>query len=330
VNERTARWLAPATAVLSAGVVLVVLLGPLVFGTIDHGVSESLGHRLQGSDAVALVITAPLLILAAGLIRGRRCTGPLLSLGAALATWYSVAGLVLGSDRSLRAGNAEAFFPLFLGILLLATAVAVGSWRALPGGFVDLGEAGGKWVGPVFLGVVAFLVVSRYVPDWVAVVRGTPSTGYLQGPEHWWTVTVQDLALLLPAVATAGAGLVRGARWAAMAAFATAGWLGLIGAAASGMAWSAAAHGDPGASAGSAWAMTGIGALTALPAVLCWATLLRTERRYRSLTQDDRVDHLSEDEALRPARSSSISTPAPPTGRRPVDDTVDLLDAPRS
>ena len=330
MNERTARWLAPATAVLAAGVVLVALLGPLVFGTIEQGVSESLAHRLEGSDAVALVVTAPLLLLAAGLIRGRRCTGPLLSLGAALSTWYSVAGLVLGSDRSVRAGNAEAFFPLFLAILLLATAVAVGSWRVLPGGSVDLGEAGGRWVGPVLLGVVAFLVVSRYVPDWVAVVRGTPSTGYLQGPEHWWTVTVQDLALLLPAVATTGAGLLRGARWAGIAAFAAAGCLGLVGAAVSGMAWSAAVHGDPGASAGGAWAMTGIGALTALPAVLCWATLLRIERRYRSLTEDDRVDRLSEDEAPLPARSSSISTPAPPTGRRPLDDTIDLLNAPRS
>ncbi|MGY2002679.1 hypothetical protein [Blastococcus sp. SYSU DS1024] len=278
MNERTARWLAPATAVLAADVILLVLLGPFGTGAIDYRVSEPLRHRLQGVDAVSLTVLVPLLLTAAWLTRSRRCAGPLLSLGAALTTWYFAAALVLGPIALGGAGIERMFLPLILGVLLLAAAVVVGSWRGLLAGSVRFDRATSRLVAGLVLVVVTVLVLGRYLPEWVALVHGTASSGYPDGPEAWWAVAFTHLAPLLPAMVTTGVGLLRGARWAGMAAFTATGCLALIGTAVTGMAWSAALHGDVSATTGTAWRMTGLAVLMALPAIVCWTAVIRTGR----------------------------------------------------
>ncbi|WP_157943898.1 hypothetical protein [Blastococcus atacamensis] len=273
VDEAAARWLATATAVLAADIVVVALLGPLVTGVIDYRVSPLLAHQLMGADAVSLAVITPLTLLAAWLFRRRSPHGPLLALGTALAAWYFAAELVLGPDRLGRPGNDEAFFPLFLSVLLLSAAVAIGAWRALPTTAVSLGRRSRAVIGSLLLIIVALFVLGRYLPAWLSIVDGTPSADYVAGPSVWWTVAFEDLALLLPAAAAAGIGLLRRARWAGIAAFAVSGCLALIGVAVAAMAWSNNWHGDPGSTPGTAMAMTFIGVLTAVPAIVCWTAI---------------------------------------------------------
>jgi hypothetical protein len=272
------RWLAPATAVLALGLALVAVLGPLVTGAIDYRVAPPLRDQLVGSDLVALVVLAPLTLLAAELIRRGSPAGARLALATSATAWYFAAELVLGPDRTGRPGNDEAFLPLFLGLLLLSATVAVGSWRParVPAG--DGGRRGRLATGSLLLLVVVLFVVGRYLPAWLAVVHGTPSADYREGPAVWWAVAFEDLALLLPAAAATAIGLFRKTAWSATAAFGVTGSLALIGAAVVAMAWSTTLHGDPGSTAGTATAMTVIGIGTALPAVVWWTAAGRRPR----------------------------------------------------
>jgi len=273
VDEVAARWLAPATAVLALDIAVIALLGPLVTGVIDYRVAPLLAHQLMGADLVSLLVIAPLTLLAAWLFQRRSPNGPLLALGTALAAWYFAAELILGPDRSGRAGNDEAFFPLFLSVLLLSVAIAIGSWRSLPSSAVHFQRRTRTLIGWLLLGLVALFVVGRYLPAWLSIVDGTPSADYVAGPSVWWTVAFQDLALLLPAAVATGIGLLRGARWAGLAGFAVSGCLALIGVAVAAMAWSNRWHGDTGSTLGTAVTMTFIGVLTAVPAIVCWTAV---------------------------------------------------------
>ena len=268
------RWLPVALAVLALDTVVLALLGPLAFGVIHYRVSPLLRDQLIGSDAVSLLVIAPLGLLAAWLVRRRSPAGPLLALGTAAASWYLVAELVLGPDRSLP-GNDELFLPLFLGILLLAATVVAGAWRAALRDDVTLDGRRRTRIAWYLLALVALFVVGRYLPTWLSITQGRPPADYLAGPQVWWTVAFEDLALLLPALAAAGIGLLRAARWATPALFASAGCLALIGTAVTGMAWSTTLHGDAGSSVATALTMTAIGLISAGPVLLAWAGVVR-------------------------------------------------------
>jgi hypothetical protein len=272
----TPRWLAPATAALGCAVALVGMLGPLGIRVIDYRVAPLLRDQLVGSDAVSLTVLVPLTLAAAFLLRRRSPAGPLLALPVALAHWYLVAELVLVPERTGRPGNDEAFLPLFIGVLLLATAVAAGAWSAAPTWTARLDRPTGALVGVGLLLVTALVVFGRYLPAWLDSVRGAPSTEYLAGPGAWWAVAFQDLALLLPASAAAGIALLRRLPWAGRAAFAATGWLALVSAAVVGMAWSTTVLGDAGSTVAGAATMSAIGSVSAAPAAFCWVAVLRT------------------------------------------------------
>ncbi|MGX5654783.1 hypothetical protein ACWKWC_08445 [Geodermatophilus nigrescens] len=279
VDPGAARWLAPATAALAVAVGAVAVLGPLATGAITYRVTPLLEHQLEGADLVSLLLVVPSLLLAAALLLRRSPAGPLLALGSATAAWYLAAELVLGPDRTGTPGNDEAYLPLFLTVLLVSSAVALGSWWAVRPSAAALEERTRRVLGPLLLLVVAAFLLGRYLPAWWSIVSGHPSEEYLAGPQVWWTVAFEDLVLLLPAAAATGVGLLRRARWSGPAAFAVSGCLALVGAAVVAMAWSNTVHGDPGSTVGTALTMTGIGVVTVLPAVLCWAGFLRTGRR---------------------------------------------------
>jgi hypothetical protein len=269
-------------AALGLAVAAAALLGPLVTGTIRYRVAPVLRDQLAGSDAVSLGVLAPLAVLAAVLLRRRSPAGALLAPAVALAAWYLAAELVLGPDRSGRqAGDDEAWLPLFLLVLLLGGAVAIGALRRLPAGRVRFDPPTRRLLGGLLLAVVALHVLARYLPAWLGIVAGRGPDGYAAGPGVWWAVAFEDLALLLPAAAGTAVGLLRGSRWSGEAAFAVGGALALVAAAVTGMAWSTTLHRDPGATVGSALLMTGVGALSAAPGLVCWSAWVRSARRDR-------------------------------------------------
>lgn len=272
------RWLPVALVVLALDTVVLALLGPLASGVVHYRVSPLLRDQLIGSDAISLAVLAPAALLAAWLVHRRSPAGPLLALGPATASWYLVAELVVGPDRS-RPGNDELFLPLFLGILLLAAAVAIGAWTAASRYGDDLDTGRRALLGWYLLTLVALFAGGRYLPAWLSVVHDQPSTDYLAGPQVWRMVAFEDLALLLPGLVVTAIGLLRRARWATTSFFASAGCLAFVGIAVAGMAWSTTLHGDPGSTVGTALAMTAIGLGSAGPVLLAWAGVIRGRRR---------------------------------------------------
>jgi hypothetical protein len=308
-EARSPRWLAPTTVVLGLAVLALGLLGPLATGVIRYRVAPLLRDQLIGSDAVSVVVFVPLLLLAAVLTGRRSPVGPLLALGSALTSWYFVAELVLGPDRTGRyAGNDEAYLPLLLAVLLLSAAVALGAWQALPERAVVFDRRSRGVIGGLLLGVVTLFVVGRYLPAWQHVVAGTAPSDYAAGPGIWWTVAFEDLALLLPATAATGIGLLRGTRWAGRAAFVVAPTLALVGVAVTGMAWSTTAHGDAGSTVWTAVLMTLVGLVSASPALVCWLAFARSgDRRYGSFAV-----------SARPPRAGTVLSPRTESGAAPA------------
>ncbi|GAA4733830.1 hypothetical protein GCM10023328_11670 [Modestobacter marinus] len=272
------RWLAPATAALAGATASVAALGPLGAGLVDHRVPPLLHDRLVGSAAVSLAVLVPLTLAAALLLRRRSPAGPLLALSVALGHWYLAAELVLVPERTGRPGDDEVFLPLFVAVLLLATAVAVGAWSAASTATTRLDRPTGTLVGVGLLMGSGLFVLGRHVPAWLDVVRGAPSAEYLAGPGAWWAVAFQELALLLPVSAAAGIAVLRRLPWSGHAAFAASGLLAVVGAAVGGAAWSST-RGYAGPTVDGATSTSAIGLVTAVPAVLCWVAVARTGRQ---------------------------------------------------
>jgi hypothetical protein len=281
------RRLVAATVALGLAVAALDLLGPLAGGVVRYRLAPPLRDQLIGSDLVVVTVAVPLLLVAALLVRRSSPVGPLLALGPALACWYLLAQVVVGQDRTGRyPGNDEIFLPLFIGVLLLASGVAVGAWRALPRERVVFDSPTRTLVGWLLLAVAVLDVFGRYLPAWLAVVDGGARPDYSAGPGIWWALAVGDLTLLLPTAAVTGFGLLRRAGWAPPAAFAASGALAIVTFAAAGRAWAATVQGHEGATVGSALLMSAVALASAAPAGVCWLAVLRTgARAWRELPQ---------------------------------------------
>jgi hypothetical protein len=129
------------------------------------------------------------------------------------------------------------FFPLFLGLFILAGAIAIGAWRIIDTS--ELPETP-QWVNRIFgwfvVVVATFLAVGLHLRGLVSVWAGDPGSEYLADPVVFWLVKFMDLGLVVPALLAVGIGVLRGARWAAKAKFAAVGWIALLGSSVAGMA----------------------------------------------------------------------------------------------
>jgi hypothetical protein len=213
-----------------------------------------------------LAVVAPLAAAAGTLALRDSPVWPLLAMGPALYVAYMVPQYVLGPDYVGREGNNEAFFPLFLLLLLLALTIVVSAWRETDFDRIETSAHAERLVARVLLPIAAFLVFSRYVPLLADTMSSTPSNEeYLAGPTFLWTITLLDLGLALPATVAAIVGYRRGAAWARRALYSVVGWFALVGLAVGAMAIAMYARDDPGSSLGAAVFMSVLGlALTAV------------------------------------------------------------------
>lgn len=106
--------LAVALLALAAGLAVVALLGPLLFGVIDYRVSETLRNQTIGLDAVPLFLVVPVSIAVALLALRKQPAAPALALGPAAYSAYMSVQYVLGPEYLRLPGNNERFFVLFL------------------------------------------------------------------------------------------------------------------------------------------------------------------------------------------------------------------------
>ena len=116
-------WLALGLLILGAGAASIALLGPLVGDVIRYHVSEGAVNQVVGGDVAGLLLVAPVSVLAGILIWRGHLAGPVLALGPAVYALYRYSQLALGGDFVRYPGNNERFFPLYLGLFVLAGAI---------------------------------------------------------------------------------------------------------------------------------------------------------------------------------------------------------------
>ncbi|SCE69845.1 hypothetical protein [Micromonospora mirobrigensis] len=261
------RALAATLAALALAMAATSLVGPLGLGLMRYRTSPNTLHQLLGSDLAALVAVAPLTVAAAVLALRRHPVAPPLAVGLAVYALYTYAQVIIGQEYLREPGNVERFFPLLLVVFLLAEAVLVLGWRALPPTLPSPSPRLGRVAGLTLLVVAAFLVFGLHLRSMVMAWSDPSSlTEYASSPTPFWMVKLMDLGVVAPAAVVVGVGMLRRAGWARRAAYALlTGWT-CLAASVTAMAVVMAVDGDPDASValacGSGVAAIALGGLT--------------------------------------------------------------------
>lgn len=267
-------WLAIGLLLLGAGAASVALLGPLVFDVIRYHVSEEALNQVVGGDVAGLVLVAPISIVAGILVWRSHIAGAVLALGPAVYGLYMHSQLALGGDFVRYEGNSEMFFPLYLGLFVLAGAIAIRAWSMIDGNRLPTrSRAMDRFVGWFALVVAVFLVVGLHLPGLVEVLGGEPGTEYLADPVVFWLVKFMDLGLVVPALVAIGVGVLCDTPWATRAKYAAVGWMALLGTSVAGMAVVMQATGDPAGSWANTIAFSAFAAIGLVVAVILYRPL---------------------------------------------------------
>lgn len=235
---------------LGAGAAAAALMGPLVADLIRYHVSEGAANQIVGGDVAGLVLVAPVCIMSGILAWRGHPAGPVLALGPAGYALYMYSQLALGGDVFAHPGNSERFFPLFVGLFVLAAAVAIRAWAAIDAAWLPAtGRSVERFLGGFFLFMAVFLAFGLHLRGLVDAWADQPASAeYLADPVVFWLVKFMDLGIVVPGMAVAGVGLLRGSRWVAKVKYAAVGWAALLGTAVAGMAVVMQATDDPAAS----------------------------------------------------------------------------------
>jgi hypothetical protein len=246
---------------------------------VEYHASPGAINQVRGGDAAALLLVAPLALLAGVLTLRGRLSGPVLGIGPAFFVAYIYSQLAVGAEFLRYEGNTEQFFLLYLGLFVLGWMGAVGCWASIdldriPGTSrrFDRFLIGFLWV------ACLFLVVGLHLPNLLAVWQGSPTEEYLADPALFWIVKLMDLGIIVPVMAGVAVGLARDWPWAHKAKYAVVGWFALLGSAVAAMAITMQLTGAPGASIG---LVVGFGVIALAGLALAWALyrpLLTTSR----------------------------------------------------
>lgn len=256
-------WLALGLFILGAGAALVALLGPLAGDVIRYHASDGAVNQIVGGDVAGLVLVAPVSLFAGMLVwRGHRA-GPVLALGPAAYGLYMYSQLALGGDVVRYPGNSERFFLMYLGLFVMAAAIAIRAWTMID---VDRVRVAASRVdsalGVFFLVMAGFLVVGLHLPGLIDAWADQPTAaGYLAAPAVFWLVKFMDLGIVVPGLVVAGFGMLRASPWTAKIKYAAVGWAALLGSSVAGMAIVMQVTGDPAATTVNTVAFIGFAAI---------------------------------------------------------------------
>jgi hypothetical protein len=266
---------------LALGLAINAVLGPLLTGMIDYRYTETFENQGIGLDAFALVIAAPLLILAGLLsLRGHQAA-PVLALGPALMAAYMLPQYVLGAHYVELPGNNEDFFLLHLGLFVLSGAVAVIAWRSID--TIELPNVSRRFEveSAMLLLAVAVFLLLRYVPFLFDVSRGDPGSEYRDDAVALWLIALMDLGIVLPIAIASGVALLLRVGTARKPMYAVLGWFALVGPAVASMGFAMVLNDDPHASVVGAVAFAGIGGGFALLAAYIFRPLFGPSAQQR-------------------------------------------------
>lgn len=272
--------LAAVLVVLAAGISAAAIAGPLVLGVLDYRTSETTENQLLGSDAAALFVAAPLILVAAVLVsRGRRA-GPVLATGVGVYAMYTYAQVVIGQEYLRLPGNVERFFPLLLAVFILGQAATVLGVRETGSDLPEPSRRLESLTGWVLVLISVFLVVGLHLPTMLTAWSDPQSmTEYVSAPTPFWLVKLMDLGIVVPVAVTTGVGLLRARPWARRVMYPLLTAYACLAASVTSMGLVMLARSDPDASAG---LVAGFGVFTvALAALLT--------RWYRPLVVTDEL-----------------------------------------
>ena len=209
----------------------------------------------------------------------RHVAGPVLALGPALYALYMYSQLALGGDFLRYPGNSERFFPLYLGLFVLAGAIAIRAWIQ-----VDVEKLPGtaRWadrtIGVFFLIMAVFLVGGLHLPGLIDAWADRPTSAeYLADPAVFWLVKFMDLGIVVPGLILAGTGILVGRRWAQKIKYLAVGWAALLGSSVAGMAIVMQRTGDPAATIANTIAFSAFAAIALGMAWVVYSPLLRSD-----------------------------------------------------
>ncbi len=287
-SEATDRRLAVALALLGVGVALVAILGPLLTDVIRYHVSDGAANQISGGDFAGLVLVAPVSLIASVLVARHHLAGLVLALGPAAYVTYTMFQLSVGGDVDRYAGNSEKFFPLFVGLLVLAIAIAIRAWSAIDAERLPTTTRRLDRVVGWFAFVVAtFLALGLHLPGLLDAWQDQPiAPEYLADPVVFWLVKLMDLGLVVPALVAVGWGSLRGAAWASRAKYAAVGWMAMLGTAVAGMAIVMQATGDPAATTANTVAFSVFALIALTITVATYRPLLRSDTRVSSVLKE--------------------------------------------
>jgi hypothetical protein len=274
------RLLGTGLVVLGAAVAAVATLGPFVFDVLRYRISNTSLNQIVGGDATALAVVAPITVAVGVLAIRSHPAAPVLALAPSIFVVYTYTQLILGNEHLRLPGNVERFFPLLLGVFILAAAIALRAWNSIPAARLPATSAGvDRTAGVLLLVIAAFVVVGLHLPNYLDAMRDHPSTvQYLSSPTAFWLVKFMDLGIVVPAAIAVGVGALRHRPWARKPVYALLGAYTLIGASVAGMAITMAAHHDPDASVVTAAGSTLMAALLAAVTGYVYRPLFRRAR----------------------------------------------------
>ncbi len=270
------RPLSVVLALLGLGAATVSLLGPLGTGVLEYHVSSGARDQVRGGDLAALVLVAPVCLVAAWLVHRGRAGAEALALAPASYGLYMWSQLAMTGDITRYRGTSEVWFPLFWALVTLSGAGIVLAGRRL----VRAPEPRPRRrleviTGWYLLTVAAFLTVGLHLPGLVDAWRDQPTSAeYLADPGVFWTVKLMDLAFVVPVVVAVGVGLLTGHRWARRLLAPVAGWCALLAASVAGMGVTMVLADSPGASVPLAGGFTLVAAAALALAVTAYRPLL--------------------------------------------------------
>lgn len=286
-SEKTPRepsrqiWLTVGLFILGAGAALVALLGPLAGGIIRYHTSEGAINQIIGGDVAGLLLVAPVSVFAGVLVWRGKGAGPVLALGPSVYALYMYSQLALGGDFVRYPGNSERYFLLYLGLFVVAGAIAVRAWAMIDSDRLPVTK---RWVdrtlGVFFLVVAAFLAVGLHLPGLIDAWADQPTSAeYLADPAVFWLVKFMDLGIVVPGIVMAGIGMLSARPWVVKLEYAAVGWAALLGSSVAGMAIVMQITGDPAASVANTVAFGSFAAIALAMAAVVYTPLLRKDLR---------------------------------------------------
>jgi hypothetical protein len=182
----------------------------------------------------------------------RHPAAPVLALAPSIFVVDMYTQLIVGNEYLRLPGNVERFFPLLLGLSVLAGAITLRARTRFPAGQLPAASPRADRVAGVLLLVIAaFVALGLHLPSYLDAMRDQPTAvRYLSSPTPFWLVKLMDLGIVVPAAITVGVGALRHRPWARKPVYAILGAYTLIGASVAGMAITMVVRDDPDASSG--------------------------------------------------------------------------------